>query len=875
MGSERVLHDVVGAMIDGAPIDWAAAELEAADDESTQRIVRELKVIAAIADVHGTEAISSAGRSLDVQPGNVSPGEQPQDAAHGDSPVQELGSWGPLRLLEKIGEGAFGSVYRAWDTRLDREVALKLLHRLDAPRARETSGVVEEGRILAQVRHPNVVTVHGADRSDGRVGVWTEFIYGETVEQSLRERGTFGAAEATLIGLNVCRALSAVHRAGLLHRDIKAHNVMREHGGRIVLMDFGTGIPYRDSSDSTAGLAGTPLYMAPEVLDGGEATVRSDVYSVGVLLYHVVTGSYPVVGHTVQEIRGKHSRRERILLRDARPNLPEDFVRAVERALSPEPDRRYESAGAMEAALASVDERARHVRAATTDEALVGPAVASTLPLPSEDRTRWRPRLLALAFLGLVVGVGSLWVAARKFAVKPDTPVIAVLPFKNLSTEADSDYFVDGLTDEVIRNLSVIDGLVVRSSASSFAFKNKNPSTRDISQQLNANLVLEASVFRAGARLRIDAQLVRAADDVPLWSARYDRELQDVFAIQDEISRSIVNELRLKLGRGQRRYTADVEAYDRYLKARVLQARRGPATRQAIDLLDEVIAKDPGFAPAYAARASAYGVYLVLQVPSVLGLPVPPDQARTFVRRDALEAMRLDPLLAEAHDALGWVHSLDFEWADAEKSFRHAIELNPSLTTTFTDFVVGALLPEGKLNEALAVLSDGVRADPLSPDVRRTLSIVQISARQYDAALDNCRRAIELDRRVFAANTRCEQALIHKGRVAEAIALMEKFVTDTPALKGGRGYGYLGYAYAISGRRAEAETQALRNEGLPHQQAMIYGGLGDKERAFAAIAQLAALNPHRALSWLTRPELDLLRGDPRVAALQRTFGLLR
>jgi TolB-like protein/Tfp pilus assembly protein PilF len=452
-----------------------------------------------------------------------------------------------------------------------------------------------------------------------------------------------------------------------------------------------------------------------------------------------------------------------------------------------------------------------------------------------------------------------------------------VLPFKNLSTEPDSDYFVDGLTDEVIRNLSVIDGLFVRSSASSFAFKNKNPTMREVSERLNANLVLEASVLRAGSRLRIDTQLVRAADDVPLWSERYDRELKDIFAIQDEISRSIVNELRLKLGRSQRRYTANVGAYDRYLKARVLQARRGPATRQAIDLFDEVIAKDPGFAPAYAARASAYGYLVVVLFPSVLGLPVPADQARAIVRQDALEATRLDPLLAEAHDAVGWVHSLDFEWAETEKSFRHAIELNPSLTTTSTDFVLATLLPEGKLDEALRVLDDALRADPLSPDVRRTMSTVQISAHQYDAALDNCRRAIELDHEVFVANTRCEQALIHKGQVAEAIAMMEKSVTDSASLKGGggRGYGYLGYAYAISGRRAEAEAQALRNEGLPHQQAMIYGGLGDKERAFAAIEQLAALNPHRALSWLTRPELDLLHGDPRVMALQRKFSVLR
>jgi serine/threonine-protein kinase len=852
MQDERVLHDVAGAMVDGVPIDWASAE-SSADDESMRRIVRELKVIAAIADVHGTSVLPPAGQLIEAEAGSAESG-QPDSADELESPERLPQTWGPLRRLEMVGEGGFGAVYRAWDTRLDREVALKLLRQREWSPGLHASAVVHEGRMLAQVRHPNVVTVHGADRIAGRVGLWMEFIHGRTLEQLLRERGPFGAGEATLIGLDVCRALSAVHRAGLLHRDIKAQNVMREDGGRIVLMDFGTGLDQTSGADPEAGgLAGTPLYLAPEILQGEEASVRSDIYGVGVLLYRLVTGSYPVQERSVAQVRDAHARGARILLRDARPDLPESFVQTVERALSATPDNRYASAGEMESALAAA-------RAAVPPS----PAVA--------QRAVWRRSTFAVAVALLVLTTaGVLWLSAHR----SNAPVIAVLPFKNLSTEPDSDYFVDGLTDEVIRNLSVIDGLFVRSSASSFAFKNKNPSTRDVSEQLNANLVLTASVLRAGTHVRIDAQLVRAADDVPLWSERYDRELKDIFAIQDELSRSIVNALRLKLGRGQRQYAANFANYDRYLKARVLQARRGPATRQAIELFDEVASKDPGFAPAIAARASAYGLYLVIQVPSVLGLPVAEDQARAIVRRDALEAIRLDPLLAEAHDAVGWLHSLDLEWAEAEKSFRRAMELNPSLTTTSTDFVVSTLLPEGKLSDALRVLNDALRADPLSPDVRRTISQVQISTRQYDAALANCRRAIQLDPEVFAANTRCEQALIHKGQVAEAIALMEKFIADTPALKGGRGYGYLGYAYAISGRRAEAEMQAVRNEGLPHQQATIYGGLGDKERAFAAIEKLAAVNPHRTLSWLTRPELDLLRGDPRVTALQKKFGVLR
>jgi len=864
---DAVLHGLAGAVLDGIPVDWASAESSAVD-ESMLRVVRDLKVIAEIAEVHGSVSLSS---DLDPVTENLDSVRQP-DATDAESAPQTLHTWSGLRLLEKVGEGAFGEVYRAWDTRLDREVALKLLRRQDSLHAHVASAVIEEGRMLAQVRHPNVVTVHGADRSAGRVGLWMEFIHGRTLEQVLREQGPFGAGEATLIGLDVCRALSAVHRAGLLHRDIKAHNVMREDGGRIVLMDFGAGLDRADVPDDPAlGLAGTPLYMAPEVLGDQDASVRSDIYSVGVLLYRLVTGSYPVEGRSVQEVRDKHARGEQTFLRDARPDLPETFVQVVERALSPRPDGRYESAGAMEAALASANEAARSALATSANESLATSSIQTAVAQPVA-RSSWSWRNLAIAAALLVLAVtGSLWITSSKSV----PPVIAVLPFKNLSVEPDSDYFVDGLTDEVIRNLSVIDGLAVRSSTSSFVFKNKPRNTRDVGQQLNADLVLEASVLRAGTHLRINAQLVRAADDVPLWSERFDRELKDIFAIQDEISRSIVNELRLKLGRGQRRYATNVEAYDLYLKARVLQARRGPATGQAIDLFEQVVAKDPAFAPAYAAIASSYGWYLVLQVPSVGGLPLPADQAHAIVRRDALKAIELDPMLAEAHDAMGWVHSLDLQWAKAEESFRHALELNPSLTTTSTDFVLSTLLPEGKLDEAMWQLDVALRADPLSSDVRRTLSMVQISASLYDNALDNCRRALAIDSEVYGANTRCEQALLHKGEVAEAIAMMEKFIADTPILKagGGRGYGYLGYAYAIAGRRADAEAQLAKNAGLPHQQAMIYGGLGDKDRAFEAIEQLAAMNPQRALSWLSRPELALLRGDPRVAALRKKFGL--
>jgi TolB-like protein/DNA-binding winged helix-turn-helix (wHTH) protein/predicted Zn-dependent protease len=474
-----------------------------------------------------------------------------------------------------------------------------------------------------------------------------------------------------------------------------------------------------------------------------------------------------------------------------------------------------------------------------------------------------RPLTYALTAIGLIV-VST--VAARSLTLwrHEPPPVIAVLPFKNLSPEPESEYFVDGLTDEIIRNLSEIDGLEVRSETSSFTFKNKPRNTHEVGTALQAGLIVEGSVLRESRRVRVNARLVRVADDVPLWSGHFDRQLEDVFAIQDEISRSIVNELRLKLGRGQRRYTTDIQTYDLFLKARVLQARRAENARLAIELFDQVVKKDPAFAPAYAGVASTYG-YLSYVFPAEGGFSVPPEQADGIMRSAAAKALELDPLLADAHAAMGQVHALAHEWTEAEASFRRALQLNPSLTSTYTDFALTTLLPEGKLDEATRLLETATRADPLSLDVRRVLVHVQIDAGLYDRAIDNCDRVLAVDPTFpFVAALRM-RALLHKGRVTEAIAWMER--------EGAGAEGYLGYAYAVSGRRPEAEALAARNHDFPQRQAMIYAGLGDRDHAFEALERLAAINPRRTGAFLTRPELARLRGDPRMAALRTNLGL--
>ena len=335
------LIEAARAIAAGRRIDWGAIESSAGLSDSVVSLLRQLKVVDDIAELH--RSLPDPSTSTDTPPSSAS--------ISATTSVTALKTWGSLRLLEQVGHGVFGDVFRAWDPRLDREVALKLLRRRGKLEPDGTFGI-DEGRLLARVRHPNVVTVFGADRIDGRIGLWMEFVRGRTMEAVLGEHGPFSAQEATLIGLDVCRALSAVHRAGLIHRDVKAQNVMREEGGRLVLMDFGAG---RDMlAESSVDLAGTPLYLAPEVFRGVPPTPCSDIYSVGILLYHLVTASYPVKGRTVSDLREAHARSVRIWLRDERPDLPDDFVQAVERALDHDPQRRYQSAGAMEAALSRV-----------------------------------------------------------------------------------------------------------------------------------------------------------------------------------------------------------------------------------------------------------------------------------------------------------------------------------------------------------------------------------------------------------------------------------------------------------------------------------------------------------------------------------------
>ena len=395
-GHQRALRTSARGIADGLPLDWSSLDAMAST-ESERGVLRQLALLARIAAVHRAPDEVSVGTA------GASVWDTVDESEHVSASV-DLGDglnprWGSLILLERLGQGSFGEVFRAWDTRLEREVALKLLREGGSDRPTSGSMVIKEARLLARVRHPNIVTIFGADEIAGRIGLWMECVRGRTLEHALLQSGPYSPQEATAAGLAICRALSAIHSAGLVHRDVKAQNVMRDEAGRIVLMDFGAGYDLTgDASDG--GILGTPLYLPPEALRREPMTAQSDLYSLGVLLFHLVTGKYPVDGTSLENLAKSHREGQRTYLRDVRPDLPPLFVDVVEQALSTDPAKRFNTAGSMERALvnALIEESALGER--------IADAIRPTVPPPKPTRAAWRltgGALAVCAFAGLIL----------------------------------------------------------------------------------------------------------------------------------------------------------------------------------------------------------------------------------------------------------------------------------------------------------------------------------------------------------------------------------------------------------------------------------------------------------------------------------------
>src|SRR5262245_34818714 len=430
------------AVVDGTPVDWSK-ERSSTPDLRMRQLVEQLRVLATVAAVHRAANDSTNDPTVELEPETVRT------------------SWGPLQLRRTIGKGSFGTVHLAWDPRLEREVALKILHR-----SSRSASVIREGRLLASIRHPNVVNVYGVDEFDDGVGLWMELVDGVTLKQTLQQRGVFGAYETALIGTDLCRAVAAVHKAGLVHGDIKAQNVMREAGGRIVLMDFGAGEVQARQGDQLRRPTGTPLYLAPEVLRGQPATVVSDIYSIGVLLYHLLTMRYPVEGSTIAELESAHATRQATPISDLRPELPAGVVQVIERALDRDPARRPRSAGAMlQELLATIAPAPSPGPSDGSVQAAIRLVADPTADTSAPDRTpdlarggwrrlresRWLKTAATAALIG-VIAMAIAWSYRDRLGrsmtgmLLPDKKIVVVLPFRVIGANKEEGLYSEGVS---------------------------------------------------------------------------------------------------------------------------------------------------------------------------------------------------------------------------------------------------------------------------------------------------------------------------------------------------------------------------------------------------------------------------------------------
>lgn len=726
------------------------------------------------------------------------------------------------RIEEEIGRGGMAAVYLAEDLKHGRKVAIKVLLP-GTGQTYEPQRFLREIRIAARLSHPQILPVHDSGECDGLLYFVMPYAGCETLRDRLTREGSLPIDAALRITRAVGAALGYAHRLNVIHRDIKPENILLQEGEPVVA-DFGVATAISAAGGDNVyitdrGFAvGTPAYMSPEQasaerdLDG-----RSDLYSLACVLFEMLSGQPPFPGSSPRAVMARHAIEPPVPIRSLRPAVPLAVELALQRALAKAPEDRFATM-------------------AEFCDALMTP-VASPVPVVSTGESR----------------------------------AIAVLPFVNSSSDPENEYFSDGMTEELITALTKVEGLRVASRTSVFALKNLREDLRAIGSRLNVSAVLDGTVRKSGNRLRITVQLTSVADGRALWSERYDREMADVFAIQDEIAQTIVRTLRATLlgdlgDLTPVRYTANVRAYSLYLKGRFSWNRRTQAgIKEGIRYFEQAIEEDPDYALAYSGLADSYALELDYR-----GAPVVEGMERA--KAEARKAIALDETLAEAHTSLGWVTFIyDWDWAGADREFTRAIQLNPrySVARQWHSWFLAAM---GRFDEALAEGQAAIDLDPASVSIRRSMGWLYYYGRQYDAALDHLRRALAMNPTAEETHRLLGLVYMQQGSHDEAAAAFKEALTNSE--NDVLAYAGLGQVAARRGRDDEAravlgelQQRARTRYVSPVAQVGLYVSLGEVDAAFEWLEK--AYQDRRG--WLVylkiEPVLDGIRADPRFKRL--------
>jgi len=751
------------------------------------------------------------------------------------------------RIVKKIGAGGMGQVFLAEDTRLDRRVAIKILSSPD-PNASQVARFHREAKAAAALNHPNIVSIQELGTAGTTPYVVMEWLEGQTLRERLDD-GALPLPVALGYARDMIQGVVAAHEKGICHRDLKPENIFITTDGRLKILDFGlaqmeaTEKLLASSHDSvvtgivtTPGtMIGTTAYMSPEQLRGQPADQRSDIFAVGLMLFEMLTGTRPFKEATVVETMHATLKLPPPLERiDA--TVPAPVVEIVARCLEKQPIDRFESARAL----------------AMTMQALFDTGTStSTRALFTADR-RVTPRTT-------------------------ERRSIAVLPFANMSGDAEMEYFSDGVTEEVINAIAQVRGIQVAARTSAFAFKGKTPSIQEVGAALNVSTVLEGSVRRSGQKLRITAQMINVADGYQIWSERYDRQLDDVFEIQEDIATQIVKKLEIVLTGSAigaiARPAVSIEAYDLYLKGRYLVEQRGEGLVKGLELFKQAIAVDPEYALAYAGLAETMCLIAVYAL-------APPAHLFPAAKAAAMRAVELDDRLAEAHNAMALVAVFhDWDWARTEAEFNRALQINPNyVQARFWKGLLYLQLVRGEMSEAIRETERALELDPMAMLPAYAHAMVLLNVGRHEEVIARCEARLAQDPAQFLLYRVLGVAYVCAGRYNDGIARLEKG-TDL-SRRHTWFLGELGMAYAIAGRQEDAErihaelvSRATSSYVPAISMASVPLMLGRVDDAVHAFERAFAERDPTLVTTTAWPLFSRARKDPRVQALFERMGV--
>jgi len=770
------------------------------------------------------------------------------------------------QIIEELGQGGMGKVYRALDKELNEEVALKLIRSEIATDDRTLARFRNELKNARKISHKNVGRMHELMEYEGAYYISMEYIPGQDLKSLLRQTGKQTLDTVVSIAKEICEGLSAAHQIGIIHRDLKPSNIMIDRKGDAKIMDFGIARSLESKGITGAGMMiGTPEYMSPEQVEGEEADQRSDIYSLGVIIYEMVTGRVPFWGDTPLSIAYKHKHTIPQHPGEIIRQIPEELSILIMKCLKKDKEKRFQSAEEVRAELEKIQK-----------ELLI-----PVMVLPEERRTKSKirsirsalkkPSVLTAGFVILVIIALAAWQLLLKKQPAPSlrgTPAIAVLPFSDLSPQKDQEYFCEGMTEEIIAKLSRLQGWKVTAKTSVLQYKDTEKSIRDIGQELNVTSILEGSIRKEEDNIRITVQLINAEDGFHLWSETYDRKLDRIFAIQNDIAENVVNALKQELTpaqkeRLQRKTTENLEAYNLYLQGRYFWGQRTKeGMKKSLERYQQALELDPNYALSWSGIADCYiaggGRYLDLAA----------SEAYPKAKAAASKALEIDDTLAQAHTSLaGLLTSFYWDWERAEEEFKRAIELNPNYSTAHI-WYAEHLWTIGRHEESISRAKIALELDPLSLMTRTVLGLTYHFAGHYDQAIQQYQNTQDIDPNFHEAHYWMGHTLVQMGKYAESIEQFQIAVNLSGGNPGDR--AALGYAYALAGKKKEAEEifgeliSLSKNRYIsPVDLAMICTSLDKRALAIEWLEKAYEERAERFVYFKVNPVFNPLEEEPR------------